>query len=89
MFEYYTVLITQTIYAICSISLPFESPYPGVSIKNNYSFDLSPNNCVNSPFVSVVFGNKLSEDLKMSLDFIPVSDLQVALLPLPVAPIMH
>jgi hypothetical protein len=53
------------------------------------SLVVSPNQFTKVPLVSYVIEDRLPEEWNTSFDFKPVTDLQDALLPLPVAPIKH
>ncbi len=74
---------------MCLVSLPSESPRPGVSRTKIFSRSSLPNHVVQVPLVSKVSEVSLSEGLNISLDVAPVMVLHVELLPVPVLPRTH
>ena len=84
---YPIILRFITIFAICSVSRPFESPKPGVSMMMTGSASSSPKAYVTNPLTLDVSDSSSDEVLKYSAS--PHSEFAVDDLPWPVTPIKH
>ena len=73
-----------TIFAMCSVSRPLESPKPGVSMTINFSLLMFPQAWVTRPLTSAVSDWRFCDALKY---FCPTKEFAVDDLPWPVTPI--
>ena len=85
---YPILLRSMTILAIWLVSLPFESPNPGVSMIIMGSFLSDPRAWVTNPLTSEVSDSTPAEVMNIFF-FSPHSELLVDDLPWPVTPIKH